>query len=88
MWLDTIPLARAAAKSQGIIKPKVNLEAACDMFGIKKTASFHNAKMDTRNTFFLWKKLTEEMNIDYISQIKSLPHSSSDSISEEDLNEI
>jgi hypothetical protein len=76
MWLDTIALTRLAAKQQGIIKPKVNLEAACDLFGIKKTATFHNAKMDTRNTYFLWKKLIEEMNIDYIPLIKTIPHAS------------
>jgi len=75
MWLDTIALTRLAAKKQGIVKPKVNLEAACDLFGIKKTATFHSAKMDTRNTYFLWKKLVEEINIDYIPLIKTLPHS-------------
>jgi hypothetical protein len=75
MWLDTIALTRLAAKKQGIVKPKVNLEAACDLFDIKKTATFHSAKMDTRNTYFLWKKLVEEINIDYIPLIKTLPHS-------------
>jgi DNA polymerase III epsilon subunit-like protein len=81
LWIDTIPMVRAVAKSQGIVKPKVNLEAACDFFGIKKTATFHNAKMDARNTFFLWQKLTQELKVDYIGNIKTIPH-----LSEEDYN--
>jgi DNA polymerase III epsilon subunit-like protein len=74
MFLDTMQMARQAAKGMGIVKPKVNLQASCDLFGIKKTATFHNSKMDTRNTFFLWKKLVEEINLDYLPMIKTLPH--------------
>lgn len=86
MWADTIALTKLAAKQQGIIKPKTNLEAACDLFGIKKTATFHNAKMDTRNTFFLWKKLTEELKVDYLPLIKTIPHiNKSERLSIEDL---
>lgn len=87
LWLDTMKLSRLAAKKQGILKPRVNLEAACDMFGIKKTASFHNAKMDTRNTYYLWKKLTEELNIDYIEHIKNIPHSTDDTV-DKDMEEL
>jgi DNA polymerase III epsilon subunit-like protein len=74
MFLDTMQMARAAAKNMGLVKPKVNLEAACDLFKIKKTATFHNAKMDTRNTYFLWKKLSEEVGVDYLPMIKTAPH--------------
>lgn len=74
MFLDTMQLTRLAAKKNGIIKPKVNLAAACEMFQIKKTGQLHNSKNDTRATYFLWKKLTEEMNIDYIPNIKIIPH--------------
>lgn len=91
MFVDTIALTKLAAKQQGIIKPKTNLESACDLFGIKKTATFHNAKMDTRNTFFLWKKLTEELKIDYLSLIKTIPHVIKDNrlnIEDLDLNDI
>lgn len=79
MFLDTMQLTRLAAKQMGIVKPKVNLQAACDMFGIKKTAIHHTAKMDTRNTFFLWKKLVEDVKVDYLPLIKTFPHSSDDS---------
>lgn len=74
MFVDTMQLTRMAAKQMGIIKPKVNLQAACDLFEIKKTATHHTAKMDTRNTYFLWKKLSEELKIDYLSLIKTIPH--------------
>jgi len=74
MFLDTIALTKLAAKQQGIVKPKTNLQAACDLFGIKKTATHHTAKMDTRNTYFLWKKLVEEIKVDYLPLIKSVPH--------------
>lgn len=75
MWMDTMQLTRTAAKKMGIVKPKVNLQAACDLFNIKKTAVHHTAKMDTRNTYFLWKKLLEEADIDWLSSIKTIPHS-------------
>jgi len=74
MFLDTMQMTRSAAKNMGLVKPKVNLQAACDLFQIKKTATFHNAKMETRNTFFLWKKLSEEVGVDYLPMIKTAPH--------------
>lgn len=87
MFLDTMQLTRLAAKKMGLIKPKVNLAAACDLFQIKKTGQLHSSKTDTRATFFLWKKLTEEMNIDYIQNIKTIPHKLTSEVSDvEDLD--
>lgn len=74
LWLCTMALSKQYVKQSGLIKQKVNLHAACDMLGVKKYAAAHNSKVDTRNTFLLWKKLIEEHKIDYIPHIKSAPH--------------
>jgi DNA polymerase III epsilon subunit-like protein len=79
LWLDSIALTRAYAKQIGLIKPKVNLHAACDIVGIKKISEAHNAKVDSRNTYLLWKNLVEEKNIDYLPFIKTFVHSLSQS---------
>lgn len=79
LWLDTLTLSRRVAKSQGIIKdangekPKFNLYAACDLFGIKKTGSAHNAQDDTRNTYLLLKHFFDT-NVDMLDMIKRIPH--------------
>jgi len=86
MWLDTISLTRDFAKKQGIKKPKVNLHAACDLVGIKKIASAHSAKVDSRNTYFLYKNLVEDKKIDYLPFIKTEPHIVSSSYDEADLS--
>jgi DNA polymerase III epsilon subunit-like protein len=75
-WLDTMHLAKAAAKKQQLIKPKLNLSAACDIFGVKKVAGQHNAQDDTRNCYFLWECLMQQ--IDYLDHIKRMPHSKDD----------
>jgi DNA polymerase III alpha subunit (gram-positive type) len=69
LWLDTLQMTKAYVKSNNLNegkdkseKLKTNLQAACDLLGIKKVASMHNAKADSQNTFFLQKKLMEEMN--------------------------
>lgn len=69
-WLDTMALMRTYYKTMGI-KGKVNLQDSCDTLGIVKVAGLHNAKSDTRNTYRLWKKLTEELKVDYIPLIKN-----------------
>lgn len=74
LWGCTMALTKHYAKKQGIIKPKVNLQAACDLAGIKKIASAHNSKMDARNGYLLWKDLIENKGIDYLPFIKSCPH--------------
>ena len=78
LWLDTLTLSRRVAKLQGITevngeKPKFNLYAACDLFGIKKTGSAHNAADDTRNTYFLLKYFIDN-KIDFLNMIKRIPH--------------
>ena len=74
LWLDTISLTREYAKKVGILKPKVNLQAACDIVGIKKLSGAHNAKVDARNTFLLHKNLIEEKQINYLPFIKTAAH--------------
>lgn len=74
LWLDTISLTKEYAKKIGLIKPKVNLHAACDIAGIKKISEAHNAKVDSRNCYLLHRNLTEEKKIDYLPHIKTEVH--------------
>lgn len=74
LWLDTIALTREYAKKIGLVKPKVNLHAACDIAGIKKISEAHNAKVDSRNTYLLHKDLVEDKKIDYLPFIKTAIH--------------
>lgn len=74
LWLDTMTLTREYAKKQGILKPKVNLHASCDLVGIKKISEAHNAKVDSRNTYLLHRALVEEKNIDVLPFIKTAAH--------------
>jgi DNA polymerase III epsilon subunit-like protein len=74
LWLDTIPMTKLYAKQIGLIKPKVNLHAACDIVGVKKISESHNAKVDSRNSYLLWKNLVEDKRIDYIPFIKTAVH--------------
>ena len=64
LWLDTIPMTRYYAKQIGLVKPKVNLHAACDIVGIKKVSAKHNAKSDSQNSYLLWKNLVEDKKMD------------------------
>lgn len=75
LYLDTMELTRSYAKKMGMIRPKVNLTASCDMLGVRKVAGAHDAVSDTRNTFLLWLKLKN--NLDQISYIKKLGHGES-----------
>lgn len=74
LWLDTVVLTRFYAKQIGLIKPKVNLQAACDMVGVKKISGVHNAKSDSRNTYLLHKELVESKKVDYLPFIKTASH--------------
>jgi DNA polymerase III epsilon subunit-like protein len=74
LWLCSMALTRAYAKQQGIIKPKVNLQASLDLCGIKKLAGIHASKVDSRNTYLLWKDLVENKKIDYLPFIKTAIH--------------
>lgn len=87
LWLDTMSLSREYAKNIGLIKPKVNLQAACDIVGIKKLSDSHNAKVDSRNTYLLHKDLVEVKKVDYMPFIKTAAHYLSNSeIEEQDLD--
>lgn len=74
LWLDTMSLTREYAKQNGIIKPKVNLHASCDLVGIKKISEAHNAKVDSRNTFLLHRSLVEDKKVDYLPFVKTAVH--------------
>lgn len=80
LWLCTMALSRDYAKKQGLMvkgqpKQKVNLHAACDMVGVKKISEAHNAKVDSRNTYLLYRNLVEEKKVDYLPFIKTEVHS-------------
>lgn len=75
LWLDTMALTRAYAKKIGLVKPKVNLHASCDIVGIKKISEAHNARVDSRNTYLLHKSLIEDKQVDYLPFIKTDIHS-------------
>ena len=74
LWLDTIALTKVYAKQIGLVKPKVNLHAACDIVGIKKISEAHNAKVDSRNTYLLHKSLVDDKKVDYLPLIKTEVH--------------
>jgi DNA polymerase III alpha subunit (gram-positive type) len=73
LWLCSLAICRRIAKEQGLVKPKLNLHAACDLFGIEKIAAAHNAKDDTRNTYMLFQHFMDK-KIPYIDLIKRIPH--------------
>ena len=73
LWLDTLAICRRLAKDKGLIKPRLNLHAACDLFGIQKIAEAHTAKADTRNNYLLMQHFIDN-KIPYIDLIKRIPH--------------
>lgn len=85
LWLDTISLTKDFLKrvdnsTLNIVKTatgrvSTQLHACCDMVGIKKISEAHNAKVDSRNTYLLWRNLVEEKKIDYLPHIKTEVHS-------------
>lgn len=82
LWLCTMALTRDYAKKIGLVKPKVNLHAACDIVGIKKLSDAHNSKVDSRNTFLLHRNLIEEKKVDYLPFIKTAIHNATESSDE------
>jgi DNA polymerase III epsilon subunit-like protein len=74
LWLCTMALTKAYAKQIGLVKPKVNLHAACDIVGLKKFADAHNSKVDSRNTYLLHRDLVEVKKVDYLPFIKTAVH--------------
>lgn len=97
LWLDTMHLTQDLIKNNQIPESKIiktatgkiskTLSSACDMIGVKKFSGAHNAKVDSRNNYLLWKGLVEDCKINYISHIKNLPHMPDDE-KEEDVNDI
>lgn len=83
LWMCTISLTKEYAKKIGLEKPKVNLQAACDIVGIKKISGAHNAKVDSRNCYLLHRNLVEEKNINYLPFIKTAIHNISSNEEEE-----
>lgn len=75
LWLDTISLTKEYAKQIGLSKAKVNLQAACDLLQIKKSAGMHNAKSDAKNTYLLQHSLIQDKKINYLPFIKTSAHS-------------
>lgn len=84
LWLDTISLTKEFLKSVDQSQLKLaktatgrvstQLHACCDMVGIKKISEAHNAKVDSRNTYLLWRHLVEERKVDYVRFIKTEVH--------------
>ena len=74
MYLDTMHMMRDYTKKLQMIKPKINLAASCEMLKVANVdTNWHSAKGDTRNCFFLWKKLMDEVN--HLMHIKTMVHS-------------
>lgn len=74
LWLCTMALTKQYAKQIGLVKPKVNLHAACDIVGVKKLSDAHASKVDSRNTYLLHKDLVEVKQVDYLPFIKTAAH--------------
>jgi DNA polymerase III epsilon subunit-like protein len=83
-WLDTQMMVKQYLKQTDTSalkltktatgKTSTTLTACCEMLGVKKYVAAHNAQADTRNTYFLWKTLTEECGIDHLPFIKTNIH--------------
>jgi DNA polymerase III epsilon subunit-like protein len=84
LWLDTISLTKEFIKKvdpatinitkTATGKTSTKLHACCDMVGIKKLSEAHNAKVDSRNTYLLYRNLVEEKKVDYLPFIKTDVH--------------
>lgn len=68
--IDTMQMMRAYVKNNNLKTRKVNLDNSLSMLKIASIGVAHNAADDCKNTFFLYKKLTEEFDfLDYIKKI-------------------
>lgn len=84
LWLDTISLTKEFLKNADeskltIVKTatgrtSTQLHACCDMVGIKKISEAHNAKVDSRNTYLLYRNLVDDKQVDYLPYIKTDIH--------------
>lgn len=93
-WLCTMNMAKLLLKTGVVEESKIiktatgkistKLHPVCDMLNIKKRGTAHSSKMDTQNTYLLWKKLVDEYKFDYTPHIKSFPHIVESSIIEDE----
>ena len=84
LWLDTIAMTKEFLKKSDIStlnitktatgKTATTLHACCDMLNIKKLSTAHNSKVDSRNTYLLWRALMDDKKIDHLPHIKTFPH--------------
>jgi DNA polymerase III epsilon subunit-like protein len=85
LWIDTISMTKDFIKQVDIStlnitktatgKTSTKLHACCDIVGIKKLSEAHNAKVDSRNTYLLFRNLMDEKKIDHLKFIKTEIHS-------------
>lgn len=73
-WLDTKTLVKSVLIKQGNSKPKdLTLKGSIEQIGAKAYEGEHNALVDSRNCYVLWKKAMDS-NINYLPHIKRSPH--------------
>jgi DNA polymerase III epsilon subunit-like protein len=73
-WLDTKTLVKETLVKNGISKPKdLTLKGAMSQIGAKAYEGAHNALVDSRNCYLLWKKAMDN-NVNYLPHIKRSPH--------------
>ncbi len=82
-WLDTKTLVKETLIKRGISKPKdLTLKGSMEKIGAKAYEGEHNAIVDSRNCYLLWKKAMES-NVNYLPHIKRTPHSKGNSDDDE-----
>jgi DNA polymerase III epsilon subunit-like protein len=73
-WLDTKTLIKEKLIKDGISKPKgLDLKGAMMHIGAKAFEGEHNAVVDSRNCYVLWKTAMDS-GVNYLSHIKRSPH--------------
>lgn len=72
-WVDTKEISRVWQKKNGILKPELSLAASLTKNGLAAMPGAHNAVVDARNAFILWKS-AKDAKIDYLSLIKKKEH--------------
>lgn len=73
LWMDTMSMTKQLYKKAGLTKKSAKLADSCDFMKINKINDAHQSKVDSRNTYFLWKALMAT-DIDYIKFIKTQKH--------------
>ena len=72
-WLDTKEISRMWQKKNGIAKPELSLGASLIKNGLVALPGAHNAIVDARNAFILYKS-AKDAKINYLSLIKKKEH--------------